>query len=217
MISDSCNGKTSIELCFDNTVITESVKNITMNILLGRIDEKSSAKTFISGTVIHRIDINDIMKCNPDLTNDNTVCCHSKQIDISLPTQMNGFAVLFPNQTLLEYNDSRYQVETFVTTDFNFPGVNSNGQPMFEVTGYTTNLNLRFLRFGIGEKTSQPDVNVTMIIAATVPPVIVVLIIVLLIITTVVLAIKLQRKKGKISLMLSKLTQKEEGLDNANC
>ena len=177
------------------------------------------------------------MKCNSDLTDDKTVCCHSEQINTPLPAQMNGFAVFFPDQVLLEYNDSQYQVETFVTADFGTTGLNKNGQILFEATGYTANLNLRFLRFGIqfgeSEATTEPlqditegknkttteplpDVIPTMIniIAVTVPPILVVLIFVLLIIIILVLAIKLQRKKRKKT--VTKLTE-EEGFDNTNC
>ena len=211
-INDSCNGKTLVEFCFDNT---ESVTNIVMDILLGKIDRINSANTFISAIVLARININAIVTCNRELTDNNAVCCHSEQINISLPTQMNGFAVVFPNQALLEYNDSQYQVETFVTTAIDFIRINSNDQPILEVTGYTTNLTLRFLRFVIekNETTTKalPDVNPIMIniIAATVSPIVIVLTIILVTLTIVVLVI-MQRKRGK------KAVTEREGFDNAN-
>ena len=154
LINDSCSGKTLIEFCFNNT---QDVRKVVITILLGRLATNTvgSSSTSISGTVLEIISIDTTVKCSPDFT--NNVCCHSERINTTLPAEMNAFGVLLPEQSLLEYNDSQYQVQTFVTSDIVFAGVTSDGHVMFEASGFTTNLNLRFLRFVIsGEVTTQP-------------------------------------------------------------
>jgi hypothetical protein len=148
-----------------------------MNILLAKIDDNmNSSTTFIHGVVLERIDIISIMNCDPEFTSDS-VCCHSERINTSLPAEMNAFGVLFPDQILLEYNDSQYQAQTFVTSDVEFVGIDDTGRPLVEIAGYyTTSLSLRFLRFNIqfGEvdlpiqsPDSSSDNNIHMILAAT--------------------------------------------------
>ena len=212
-------GKTFIEFCFENT---QNIQNNTvqMNILLGRMDnDVNSSSTHLSGIVMERVDISTLVIC----TNDNiSVCCHSEIINVSLPTGVNAFGVLWPKQNFLEYNDSQYQVQTFVSTEFNFIGTNSIGQPRFETYGHTTNLSLRFLRFSIEkqqiESVTEPNSSSTTenLIMAIVPPIVTVLIAVPLIMSTVVLAVKLHRKeKGKKSAKIQ--LREEEAFDNANC
>ena len=154
LINDSCNRKTLVEFCFNNT---QDVRKVVITILLGRLATNTvgPSSTSISGTVLERISIDTTVKCSPDFT--NNVCCHSERINTTLPAEMNAFGVLLPEQSLLEYNDSQYQAQTFVVNDIVFAGVTSDGQVKFEASGFTTNLNLRFLRFVIsGEVTTQP-------------------------------------------------------------
>ena len=154
LINDSCSGKTLIEFCFDNT---KDVRKIVITFLLGRLatDTVGPYSTSISGTVLDRISIDSTVKCSPDFT--NSVCCHSERINTTLPAEMNALGVFLPEQTLLEYNDSQYQAQTFVVGDINFIGETSDSHVIFEASGFTTNLNLRFLRFIIsGEVTTQP-------------------------------------------------------------
>ena len=216
---NSCSGKTDIEFCFENAQLVQN-NIVRMNILLGKIDNNiSSLTTFIHGVVLERIDIVSRVNCNPDFINDS-VCCHSERINTFLPAEMNAFGVLLPDQYLLEYNDSRYQAQIFVTSDFDFFGTDDMGRPKFEIAGYyTTSLSLRFLRFNIqfGEiqsSSNNDNIHNVMILSATLPPVSTLLIIIILTIPIVVLAIKLRRKKGKM-----RITQlrEEEAFDNANC
>ena len=153
-INDNCNGKTLVEFCFNNT---EDVRRVAIMFLLGRLatDTVGPFTTSISGTVLDSINIDATVKCSPDFT--NNVCCHSEGINTILPAEMNAFGVFLPEQTLLEYNDSQYQAQTFVVGDINFIGVTSDDNVIFEASGFTTNLNLRFLRFIIsGEVATQP-------------------------------------------------------------
>ena len=154
LINDSCSGKTLIEFCFNNT---QDVRKVVITILLGRLATNTvgPSSISISGTVLEIISIDTTVKRSLDFT--NNVCCHSERINTTLPAEMNAFGVLLPEQSLLEYNDSQYQAQTFVVSDIVFSGVTSDGHVMFEASGFTTNLNLRFLRFVIsGEVTTQP-------------------------------------------------------------
>ena len=216
VINESCNGKTFVEFCLEDT---GNVGNITMTIFLAVIDEARSGNTSLTGTILDRIDINAVVNCNPKLSNDQ-VCCHSERIATSLRTEMNGIAVQFPNQRLLEYNDSQNQVETFVVTEANFIG-RDNEEPIFQGTGGFMNLNLRFLRLVIDEimedevmdlpTSKSKTVNA---IIATVLSIAGVVTIVLLIVAVVILVSKWQKEKRKIN--LNQLTA-QGAFNNANC
>ena len=218
LINDSCGGKTDIEVCFENAQLIQS-NIIRMNILLGRIDNNiTSSTTIIHGVVLERVDIISTAKCNPEFTNDG-VCCHSERIDVSLPAEMNAFGVLLPDQYLLEYNNSRYQAQTFVAGNFGFVGTDNIRRAQFEIAGHYESLSLRFLRFNIqaglpSQSSDSNSANIRRILSATLSPIFTLMIIVILTITIVVLSIKLRRKKGKI-----RITQlrEEEAFDNANC
>ena len=199
-ISGSCKGKTHVEFCFDNT---EDVGNIRIFILFGRLNsDTKQSSTFISGTILDLIEINTTVKCDPDFVSINA-CCHSERINSSLPTEMNAFGVIFPNQTqiLLEYNDSQHQVQTFVATNADATGLTSRGQLMFESSGFTTVLNLRVLRFVVSGEITSPASNLEMLnITAVVSLVIflvTVILITALIIVIVILCIIHQRHKQK--------------------
>ena len=218
-INESCKRKTSVEFCFEDT---ESVSDIEMAIILARIDDARSDNTTFTGIVLDSISINATVECNQELRNNHHVCCHSERIDTSLPIQMNGISVLFPNQRLLEYNDSQYQVETFVTDvqEADILKVDSNGQPIIQGNGYFMNLNLRFLRFTIDDNESpettkppRPSGPPNAIYIAVLVPTISVLAIVLLIVAVIILAFKWQKEKRK------KINQRteSEGLINVNC
>ena len=79
------------------------------------------------GRVFTQVAIDTTVKCNLILTNDS-VCCQSERINVTLPTQVlqqiNAFSIAFPNQTLLEYNDSQNMVNTI---SLDFRGFVSNG------------------------------------------------------------------------------------------
>lgn len=203
IIDGSCSrGKAFIEFCFENT---QNIQNNTvhMNILLGRMDnDVNSSSAHVSGIVMERVDISTLVIC----ANDNiSVCCHSEIINVSLPTGVNVFGVLWPKQNFLEYNDSQYQVQTFVSTEFNFIGTNSIGQPRFETYGHTTNLSLRFLRFSTGKQQIDSDLEqngsstVNQIIVATVVPLIGISVIIILSVLAVAFYAVRRRQKWKRS------------------
>jgi hypothetical protein len=223
MVNNSCNGKTLVEFCF--TTKLKDVRNVWMNIILLRrlATDTGPTSTSISGTVLNRIDINTTVKC----TNDS-VCCHSERINASLLAEMNAFGVIFPDQTLLEYNDSQYQVQTFVASDIEFLDLTSNGQMMFEATGFTTNLNLRFLRFIVTAQPFFASDSDTVTINKTVVTVLSLIFVVTFLTTGILSAVtivrcmnhqrqKEMRERAMVIVSLNQLATSQENLSNGKC
>ncbi len=219
MTNNSCNSISLIEFCFENT--EKDKNNVALSILLGSIDDVVPDGTSFTGRLFVQKTINTTVNCNLKLTKDS-VCCQSERINVSLPTQLqiNAFGIEFPNQTLLEYNDSENVVETFVGTSLDFRGfVNSPGaqQPvlMLQGNGRFMNLNLRFLRFVTEE---SPDSNSGSVVNNIVLVTVLatggglIILIFLLGITVLIFAIKWRKRKKMI---ISKDPQK--AFDNANC
>ena len=225
-ISGSCKGKTHVEFCFDNT---EDVGNIRIFILYGRLNsDTKQSSSFISGTILDLIEINTTVKCDPDFTSANA-CCHSERINSSLPTEMNAFGIVFPNQTqiLLEYNNSQHQVQTFVATNTDFTGLTSRRQFLFESTGFTTVLNLRVLRFVVsGDITPPPPasnlerLNITAVVSLVIFLVTVILITALIIVIVILCIIhqrhKEKEERSKDTVTMDQLATAQEDISNSN-
>jgi hypothetical protein len=194
-----------------------------MSILLGSIDNIEPSDTSLMGRVFVQKTIESTVNCNIKQAMNNSVCCQSLRIDITLPTQLlqqvNAFGVEFPNQTLLEYsNDSQNNiVETFVGTSLDFRGfVNTDDQEpvlMLQANGYFMDLSLRYLRLVIEESISPNSgrMNLNAIIVTILPITIGVMITLLLIVSVIMFAIHRQKRRKNI------ITEQEEGISIATC
>ncbi len=192
MITDVCNdGEISVQFCFVNA---ENSTNIDMLIVLGTVLFIEPDGASLTGILLDQISISTTVKCDPELSN-NTVCCQSESIDVTLTNETNAFAVQFPNQTLLEYNGSQSQVETFVATQTQFIGIGSNGLSIFQANGRFMDLNLRFLQFTINpQNVTTTDLPTSIIIIGTMVSV-GILISILVTIAVVIAGIQWQKRK----------------------
>ena len=189
-----------------------------MSILLGSIDDddiEADGTSFI-GRVFAQAVINIRVNCNLKKALNDSVCCQSLRIDVTLSTeliqQINAFGVEFPNQTFLEYSDPQNNMaKTFVASGLDFLGFASNGGVlMLRANGQFMNLKLRYLRFVI--KNSESTNTTLVVVLPTVGGLI--LIMLLSTIAVVIFAIK-WRKRKKTTMLLDKDPQK--AIDNANC
>ena len=201
MITDSqCNGETSVQFCFENS---ENSTYIEMLVVLGTILFVEPDGTSLTGRVQDQISINTTVECIPELSNDY-LCCQSERITITLTNETNAFAVQFPNQTLLEYNGSQSQVETFVATQVNVIGVGSNGLSIIQASGRFMDLNLRFLQFVINpqDATTSNFPTLIIIIATVVPAgsLLLILVLIAMIITGTQCRKRKKRKKKAMNL-----------------
>ena len=195
-----------------------------MSILLGSIDSIEPDGTSFTGRVFTQVTIETTVKCNLILSNDS-VCCQSERIEVTLPTQVlqqiNAFGIEFPNQTLLEYNDSQNIVKTFVATGLDFRGFVSNDdqEPVFmlQANGRFMNLNLRYLRFVIEDTpTSYSGFSNTSATIATFLSVIGAMMTLLLIASVILFAIRRQKRRKKIMINMNQVAAEQEGVNTGN-
>ena len=230
VINGSCNSHIPrIEFCYDISEKDSNNTGIQMAILLGSIDDMESSATTFTARVFIQETIETIMNCNLGKQINDSVCCQSVRVNVTLPTQLlqqvNAFGVEFPNQTLLEYTDSqdnRSRVNTFVTNGMDFLGFESNvdQQPVLvlQANGKFVDLNLRFLRFVIEESQSANntvgELQLTIVIAL---PIVGGLTIIIFLsgIAVVIIAIWWRKRIKRKKMMLGKDPQ--NGFDNKNC
>ena len=206
MITDSrCNGEAYLQFCFNNS---ENSTHIEMLVVLGTIVFVEPDGSSLTGRVLEEIPINTMVECILELSNDS-ICCHSEKIDITLNNETNAFAIQFPRQILLEYNDPESQVETFVATRANVIGVGSNGLSIIQANGNFTNLNLRFLQLIINPQNSN-NLPTTIIIISTVVPVSSLLLI-LVFITLIIACIQCQKQKKRRKRSMTQLNGDTNG------
>ena len=198
--NDGCT-ITEIEFCYEDT---GDYSNLEMAfILLRGNDIGSPTATTITVTLLETVTINTTVMCNGS----SDVCCDSPNIDVSLLAQADAFAIRFPDQLLLEYNESQSQVQTFVVEGFELRGAGDGG-PIFEARGYFTRLNLRLLRF----KTTSTNISVDIITESNVIPIAVgsvvgaivaMAVLIATVVLVVVFIVKCQHKKWSVSVNLS--------------
>ncbi len=227
LINSSCNTIPLIEFCYGISEIDtkKNNKSIDIAILLGSIDNIEPSGTSFTGRVFIQETIESTVNCNIKKAMNDSVCCQSVRIDITLSTQLlqqiNALGVEFPNQILLEYgNDSQNNiVETFVGTSLDFRGFGSTGDQepvlMLQVNGSFMDLGLRYLRLVIEESPNPQNTNTTLssLALAIVLPIVGGLIIIFLSIIAVLIFTIWWRKREKV--IISKDPQK--AFDNANC
>jgi hypothetical protein len=195
-----------------------------MSILLGSIDNVEPSDTSFTGRVFIQKTIESMVNCNIKKAINNSMCCQSVRIDVTLSTQLlqqvNALGVEFPDQILLEYsNDSQNNiVETFIATSQDFLGFVSTGDQepvlMLQGNGNFMNLSLRYLRFIIEESPNSQSSNTTHSLAlAIVLPIVGGLTTIFLSIIAVLIFAIWWRKRKKVK--IGKDPQK--ALDNANC
>ena len=230
VINGSCNNHIPrIEFCYD--ISEKDGKNntgIRITILLGSIDDIESTTTF-TGRVFIQETIETMVNCNLRKQINDSVCCQSVRVNVTLPTQLlqqvNAFGVEFPNQTLLEYADSqdnRSRVNTFVVNNLDFLDFGSivDQHPVFmlRANGEFIDRNLRFLRFVIEESQSANntvgELQLTIVIAL---PIVGGLTIIIFLsgIAVVIVAIWWRKRIKRKKMMLGKDPQ--NGFDNKNC
>ena len=211
MITNSqCNGEAFVQFCFENA---QNSTKIQMLVVLGAIVFIEPGGTSLTGRVLEQIPINTTVQCIPELSNDS-LCCHSERIPITLTNETNAFAVQFPNQILLEYNDSQSPVETFVASQVNVIGVGSNGLSIIQANGHFMDLSLRFIRFAINpQNATTPNLPTSIIIISTVVPVGTILI-ASAFIAVIITATCTQRQKRKKGRIMKHLTGERNG---TNC
>ena len=230
VINGSCNSHIPrIEFCYDiSEKDTKNNTSIRMAILLGNIDSMEPSATTFIGSVFIQETIETMVNCNLGKQINDSVCCQSVRVDVTLPTQLlqqvNAFGVEFPNQTLLEYTDSqnnRSRVNTFVANGLDFIdfGSSVDQQPVLilQANGKSVGLNLRFLRFVIEESQSANntvgELQLTIVIVLPIVGGLAILIF-LSAVAVVIFAIR-WRKRIKRKMMLGKDPQ--NGFDNKNC
>ena len=211
MITDSqCNGETFIQFCFENS---ENSTNIEMLVVLGTILFIEPDGRSLTGRIVEQISINTTVECIPELSNDS-LCCHSEKIAITLTNETNAFAVQLPNQILLEYNGSQSMVETFVASRVNVIGVGSNGLSIIQANGNFMDLNLRFIQFIINpQNTTTTNLPTFIIIISTVVP-LGSLLLVLVIIAMIIAGTQCQKRKTRIKKVMSQLNGDNNGNNN---
>ena len=211
MITDSqCNGETFIQFCFENS---ENSTNIEMLVVLGTILFIEPDGRSLTGRILEQISINTTVECIPELSNDS-LCCHSEKIAITLTNETNAFAVQFPNQILLEYNGSQSMVETFVASRVNVIGVGSNGLSIIQANGNFMDLNLRFIQFIINpQNTTTTNLPTSIIIISTVVP-LGSLLLVLVIIVVIIAGTQCRKRKTRIKKVMNQLTGDNYGNNN---
>ena len=187
-----------------------------MSILLGSInvDDIEADGTTFTGRVFAQAVISTAVNCNLKKALNDSVCCQSVRIDVTLSTeliqQINAFGVEFPNQTLLEYSDPLNMAKTFVASGLDFLGFSSNGGVLLlRANGQFMNLNLRYLRFVIKNSKSA---NTTLVVVL---PIVGGLILIILLSTIAVVIFAIKWRKRKSIALLGKDPQK--AIDNANC
>ena len=212
MITNSqCNGEAFVQFCFENT---KNSTHIQMLIVLGAIVFIEPGGTSLTGRVLEQIPINTTVQCIPELSNDS-LCCHSERITITLTNETNAFAIQFPNQILLEYNDSLSQVETFVATQVNVIGVGSNGLSIIQASGRFMDLSLRFIRFIIyPQNATTPNLPTFIIIISTVVPAGTILIASAFIAVIITVTQRQKRKKRRKDSSMKHLTGDRNGTNN---
>ncbi len=210
MITNSqCSGETFVQFCFENS---ENSTNIEMLVVLGTILFIEPDGRSLTGRILEQISINTTVECIPELSNDS-LCCHSERIDITLTNETNAFAIQFPNQILLEYNTSESQskVETFVATRANVIGVGSNGLSIIQANGNFMDLNLRFIQFIINpQNATTTNLPTSIIIISTVVP-LGSLMLVLVIIALIIAGTQNRKRKKRRKEALNQLTGDNNG------
>ena len=211
MITDSqCNGETFVQFCFENS---ENSTNIEILVVLGTILFIEPDGRSLTGRILEQISINTTVECIPELSNDS-LCCHSEKIAITLTNETNAFAVQFPNQILLEYNGSQSMVETFVASRVNVIGVGSNGLSIIQANGNFMDLNLRFIQFIINpQNTTTTNLPTSIIIISTVVP-LGSLLLVLVIIVVIIAGTQCRKRKTRIKKVMNQLTGDNNGNNN---
>jgi hypothetical protein len=227
LINSSCNSIPLIEFCYEISEKDSNNNNtsIVMSILLGSIDSvKPSGKSFTGRVFIQETVNESTVDCNIKKVVNNSVCCQSVRINVTLSTQLlqqvNALGVEFPDQILLEYsNDSQNNiVETFVATSQDFRGFVSTGNQepvlMLQGNGHFMDLSLRYLRLVIEESPNPQNTNTTLSLALVIVlPIVGGLTVTFLSIIAVLIFAVWWRKQKKV--IMDKDPQK--ALDNANC